>query len=91
MRQFLEFGILPADGETARSLAAQALNFTMVDNVLYYVDVGREDTDGQQCLGTSSIQSSRITTQGRWQDISLELDCMLHSADSGGGALCTRM
>ena len=33
MRKFLEFGILPADGETARSL-----NFTMVDNVLYYVD-----------------------------------------------------
>ena len=38
MRQFLEFGILPAEGEAARSLAAQALNFTMVDNVLYYVD-----------------------------------------------------
>ena len=38
MRQLLEFEILPADGETARSLAAQALNFTMVDNVLYYVD-----------------------------------------------------
>ena len=38
MRQFLEFGILPADGETARSFATQALNFTMVDNVLYYVD-----------------------------------------------------
>ena len=38
IRQLLEFGILPAYGETARSLAVQALNFTMVDNVLYYVD-----------------------------------------------------
>ena len=38
LRQFLEFAILPADDGAARSLAAQALNFTIVDNVVYYED-----------------------------------------------------
>ena len=41
LRQFLEFGILPTDEATARSLASQALNFTKVDNVLYYMDSKR--------------------------------------------------
>ena len=38
LRQFLEFGILPADDHSARRVAAQALSFTMVDNILYHVD-----------------------------------------------------
>ena len=38
LRQFLEFGILPEDEGSAKSVAAQALHFTVVDNVLYYVD-----------------------------------------------------
>ena len=38
LRQFLEFGILPEDEGIAKSVAAQALHFTVVDDVLYYVD-----------------------------------------------------
>ena len=38
LRQFLEYGILPAEEKEARKLAAQALSFVIVDNVLYFVD-----------------------------------------------------
>ena len=42
LRQLLEFGVLPADDGATRALAAQAVNFTIVDNILYYVDGKRE-------------------------------------------------
>ena len=42
LRQFLQFGILPEEEMTARAIAAQAINFEMVDNVLYYTWIGRE-------------------------------------------------
>jgi hypothetical protein len=38
LRQFLEYGILPADKKEARKLAAQGLNFVIVDNALNFVD-----------------------------------------------------
>ena len=36
--QFLKYGILPPDEQEARSLAAQATKFTIVDDILYLVD-----------------------------------------------------
>ena len=42
LRQFLEFGILPEDDTVARAVAAQAVNFTIVDSVLYFMDRKRE-------------------------------------------------
>ena len=41
LRQFLQFGILPDDEVAARTIAAQALNFEIVDNLLYYMDKKR--------------------------------------------------
>jgi len=38
LRQFIEYGILPADEKKLRKLVAQALNFVIIDNVLYFVD-----------------------------------------------------
>ena len=87
MRQFLEFGILPAEGEAARSLAAQALNFTMVDNVLYYVD--GKNRGHRRAAVPRHLQRS-ILEDYHAEDISQGFDCMLLSADSGGGVLCTR-
>ena len=41
LRQFLQFGILPDNEIAARTIAAQALNFEIVDNLLYYMDKKR--------------------------------------------------
>ena len=38
LQQFIEYGILPADEKEVRKLVAQALNFVIVNNVLYFVD-----------------------------------------------------
>ena len=90
MRQFLEFGILPAEGEAAKSLAAQALNFTMVDNVLYYVD--GKNRGHRRAAVPRHLQRSILEDYhaGKMAGHFSGLDCMLLSADSGGGVLCTR-
>lgn len=38
LRHFLQFGTLPESDVTARSVAAQAIDFELVDNILYYID-----------------------------------------------------
>lgn len=38
LRRFLEYGALPENEREVRGIAAQALNFTIIDDVLYYVD-----------------------------------------------------
>ena len=38
LRHFLEYGILPTDEKEARKMAAQALNFVIIDKILYFVD-----------------------------------------------------
>ena len=38
LRHFLEYGILPTDEKKARKMAAQALNFVIIDKILYFVD-----------------------------------------------------
>ena len=41
LRQCVEYGILPEDERDARRVAAQALEFAVVDGVLYFVDAKR--------------------------------------------------
>ena len=84
IRQFLEFGILPADDAAARSLAVQALNFSIVDGILYFVDGKKEDAE-LQCLNTFSDPSSKTTMLERWLDTFQVPNYTVLSVGNGGG------
>jgi len=47
LRQCLESGFMPANEQEARTVAAQALNFAIVDNILYFVE--SERGGGSKC------------------------------------------
>lgn len=73
IRVFLDYGILPTNDKEARKLAYQALNFAVVDNVLYFVDakggcqgrMPREDAgSGLQCQNTCTRAFSKTIMPG---------------------------
>ena len=41
--QFLLHGTLPDDAKRSKKVAAQAPSFTMIDNILYYLDSTKKD------------------------------------------------
>ena len=60
MYDFLEAGTLPSSEQDAKETAAQAPSFTLIDKVLYFVDL---KGDGRKCAAVPAHLRERILTE----------------------------
>ncbi len=85
MFNFLVHNKLPSDEQNARKVAAQALHFCVVDNILYFVD---PKNGGRKRSAVPKHLREQRATAVLWLAISLAKGCTRLCHATGGGQEC---